>query len=77
MKIIQKCKEENDKLIFKYENLLSQIQKQLEEKEYQINQIIQDNKLKYNSFKTELNKLFDTFANLINSYRKNKNVYLF
>lgn len=77
LKIIQKCKEENDKLIFKYENLLSQIQKQLEEKEYQINQIIQDNKLKYNSFKTELNKLFDTFANLINSYRKNKNVYLF
>ena len=77
LKIIQKCKEENDKLIFKYENLLSQIQKQLEEKEYQINQIIQDNKLKYNSFKTELNKLFDTFTNLINSYRKNKNVYLF
>ena len=77
LKIIQKCKEENDKLIFKYENLLSQIQKQLEEKEYQINQIIQDNKLKYNSFKTELNKLFDTFANLINSYRKNKNIYLF
>ena len=77
LKIIQKCKEENDKLIFKYENLLSQIQKQLEEKEYQINQIIQDNKLKYNSFKSELNKLFDTFANLINSYRKNKNVYLF
>ena len=77
MKIIQKCKEENDKLIFKYENLLSQIQKQLEEKEYQINQIIQDNKLKYNSFKTELNKLFDAFTNLINSYRKNKNVYLF
>ena len=77
LKIIQKCKEENDKLIFKYENLLSQIQKKLEEKEYQINQIIQDNKMKYDSFKSEINKFFDTFTNLINSYKKNKNIYLF
>ena len=77
LKMIKKSKEENHKLIFKYKNLLSQSQKQIEEKEYQINQIIQDNKLKYDSFKSELNKFLDTFTNIINSYRKNKNSCVF
>ena len=38
-----------------------------------MNQIIKDNKLKYNSFKDELNEFYNIFINIINSYYKNKN----
>ena len=70
--IIKKNKEENNKIKIKYENLLSQNQKKLEEKINLINQIIKDNKIKFNSFQNELVQFYNTFINLINSYYKNK-----
>ena len=73
IEIIKKNKEENDKIILKYKNLLSQNQKQIEEKSYQIEQIIKENKEKHDIFKNEFNKFFESFTNLINSSLKNKN----
>ena len=72
--IIKKNNEENDKIKLKYENLLSQSNKKLEEKINQINQIIKDNKIKYNNFKDELVEFYNAFINLINSYHQNKNI---
>ena len=71
--MIKKNKEEYYKLKLKYENLLSQSQKKLEENINKMNQINKDNKLKYNSFKDELNEFYNIFINIINSYYKNKN----
>ena len=73
MDIIKLNEEEKYKIKLKYENLLSQSQKQIEEKNKQINDIIENNKIKYNSFKDELAKLYNIFINIINSYYKNKN----
>ena len=73
IQIIKKNKEENDKLKIKYENLISQNQKQIEDKIEQINQIKEENKLKYKNFQKELKQFFDIFVNLINSYHINKN----
>ena len=76
LEIIKKNKEEIQKIKFKYENLLSQSQKQTEEKINQINKIIKDNKLKYISFIDELLQFYNSFMNLINSYHKNKNTMI-
>ena len=73
IEIIKKNKEEYEKLKYKYENILSQYQKKIEEKTSKINDIIKDNKIKFSVFKDELIRFFDIFMNLINSYRKNKN----
>lgn len=70
--IIKKNKEESDKIIMKYENLLSQSQTKLEEKINQMNKIIKDNKIKFNYFKDELVEFYNVFINLINSYHQNK-----
>ena len=72
IEIIKKNKEEYEKLKYKYENILSQYQKKIEEKTSKINDIIKDNKIKFSVFKDELIRFFDIFMNLINSYRKNK-----
>ena len=72
--IIKKSNEENDKIKLKYENLLSQSNKKLEEKINQMNQIIKENKMKYNYFKDELVEFYNAFINLINSYHQNKNI---
>ena len=80
IEIIKKNKEENDKLKIKYENLLAQSQKQIEDKIEQINQIKEENKLKYKKLQKELKQLFDIFVTLINSYHINKNknkIFLF
>ena len=62
--IIKKNKEESDKIIMKYENLLSQSQTKLEEKINQMNKIIKDNKIKFNYFKDELVEFYNVFINL-------------
>ena len=71
--MIKKNNEEYNKLKLKYENLLSQSQKKLEENINQMNKIINDNKLKYNCFKNELSELYNVFINIFNSFYKNRN----